>query len=142
LQDNPRPTVAGNEAMPRGPVQERELRTQLWSVTKKSAFASTPFASSPLASAERGGSPRKPAPPVESAGRRDQSVDGARATDRPINERRANGSVAGESVPVGPGPGIQAHDRQGVREQRSAVMDDARAVAERRKRQLGFGHPQ
>ncbi|MGA9286213.1 MAG: hypothetical protein WBV85_12315 [Solirubrobacteraceae bacterium] len=65
------------------------------------------------------------------------------ATKRPLGQASGVGSVADASVRFAPGPGASRPDRESVGRRSvgrsSSVMDDAREVAARRKRQLGWG---
>ncbi|HEX4837763.1 MAG TPA: hypothetical protein VFV03_04475, partial [Solirubrobacteraceae bacterium] len=81
-------------------------------------------------------------------GRRERRKAG-RELDRALEQRvRASGNPAPGSAPKRSAPGSSSKGSApdpnprasgGAHERRSRVMDDARAVAERRKRQLGYG---
>jgi hypothetical protein len=63
-----------------------------------------------------------------------------REFDRALEQRvHVSGHPPPGSVPKRSAPDPYSRASRGAREQRSTVMDDARAVAERRKRQLGYG---
>jgi hypothetical protein len=74
---------------------------------------------------------------------RSEQLLSAPKSDRRVGQRtRVEDNTHSGRSPMRSRSDLQAPNQQGVRKQRSKVMDDARAVAEGRKRQLGYGPEQ
>ncbi|MFZ1154976.1 MAG: hypothetical protein WAN93_08740 [Solirubrobacteraceae bacterium] len=124
LRDNRYTTGESNKGAQHEASQVGGLHTQFGLAARKAAYVSAPS----LGHIAR----------TESAEEADQRVGKGGGASRKVSP----GQSSRRSVSDPQALALQTRNQQGIREQRSTVMEDARAVAQRRKRQLGFEPPQ